>query len=277
MAPFPSKRRVRPVDAIWSIGASDIFTVHFALYIVLGFVAQLIDGALGQAYGVIVTTALLATGSPPAVASASTHAAEIVTTGLAGGSHIWHRNVDWGLFSRLVPGGVVGGFVGAYVLTQVPEDPVKLLISIYLLAMAVLIARQIYTGGRERDHNMPTAPIGLAGGFFDAVGGGGWGSFVNSTLITRGESARCSIGSASLAEFFVTIAVSTTFVLQLDLGGYVLVVLGLIMGGAVAAPLAGWISKTLPHGVLAAMVGLTVASLAVYNLISVSSELFAAP
>lgn len=162
------------MDAIWNIGASDIFTVHFALYVALGFVAQLIDGALGQAYGVIVTIILLATGSPPAIASASTHAAEIVTTGLAGGSHVWHRNVDWKLFKRLMPGGIVGGFAGAFLLTHMPEDPVKLLISIYLLVMTALLARHVYTGEGTRDHNMRTVPIGLAGGFFDAMGGGGW-------------------------------------------------------------------------------------------------------
>ncbi|HXV31983.1 MAG TPA: sulfite exporter TauE/SafE family protein [Sinorhizobium sp.] len=260
------------MDSIWHVDPFEFLTAETALYIALGFVAQLIDGALGQAYGVIVTVTLLAAGSPPAIASASTHATEIVTTGLAGGSHVWHRNVDWGLFKRLAPGGVVGGFVGAYVLTKVPEDPIKLLISIYLLVMAVLIGRHVYTGGRTRDHNMRTVPIGLAGGFFDAVGGGGWGAFVNSTLITRGESARHSIGSASLAEFFVTVAVSATFVSQLNLGRYASVVVSLIIGGAIAAPLAGWISKTLPHRVLAAMVCLVVGCLALYTLISVGSD-----
>jgi uncharacterized protein len=265
------------MDTIWSVSASEIFTVEVALYIALGFVAQLIDGALGQAYGVIVTVTLLSTGSAPAVASASTHAAEIVTTGLAGGSHVWHRNVNWKLFAWLMPGGVVGGIAGAYLLTQVPEEPVKLLVSIYLLVMCALIARHVYTGGRKRDHNMPTAPIGLAGGFLDAMGGGGWGAFVTSTLITRGESARRSIGSASLAEFFVTIVISFTFLWQLDLGRrYALVVASLIIGGAMAAPLAGWLSKVLPHWLLATLVGLVAGSLALYTLVSVSFELFAA-
>ena len=110
-----------------------------ALYVALGFAAQLVDGALGMAYGLICTSALLAAGAPPAIASASVHAAEVVTTGLAGGSHLWHRNVDWRLFRRLAPAGVAGGALGAYVLTELPVATVKVAVAAYLVGITALI------------------------------------------------------------------------------------------------------------------------------------------
>jgi uncharacterized membrane protein YfcA len=239
-----------------------------AFYIALGFAAQLVDGALGMAYGLIATSVLLASGAPPALSSASVHAAEVVTTGLAGASHVWHQNVDWRTFRRLAIAGVVGGVTGAYVLTELPEKPVKVFVTLYLFGMALLILRRIISGGSvERKLVRVIVPIGVAGGFLDAIGGGGWGPMVNSTLIARGETARISIGSVSLAEFLVTAAIAATFVMTLDLASYGQVVLGLIIGGALAAPFAGWFSRVLPQQVLMSLVALTVSALGVYNFV----------
>jgi uncharacterized protein len=239
-----------------------------AFYIALGFAAQLVDGALGMAYGLIATSVLLASGAPPALSSASVHAAEVVTTGLAGASHVWHQNVDWRTFRRLAIAGVVGGVTGAYVLTELPEKPVKVFVTVYLFGMALLILHRIISGGSvERKPVRVIVPIGVAGGFLDAIGGGGWGPMVNSTLIARGETARISIGSVSLAEFLVTAAISATFVMTLDLASYGQVVLGLIIGGALAAPFAGWFSRVLPQQVLMSLVALTVSALGVYNFV----------
>ena len=239
-----------------------------AFYIALGFAAQLVDGALGMAYGLIATSVLLASGAPPALSSASVHAAEVVTTGLAGASHVWHQNVDWRTFRRLAVAGVVGGVTGAYILTELPEKPVKVFVTLYLFGMALLILRRIISGGSvERKPVRVIVPIGVAGGFLDAIGGGGWGPMVNSTLIARGETARISIGSVSLAEFLVTAAISATFVMTLDLASYGQVVLGLIIGGALAAPFAAWFSRVLPQQVLMSLVALTVSALGVYNFV----------
>ena len=239
-----------------------------AFYIALGFAAQLVDGALGMAYGLIATSVLLASGAPPALSSASVHAAEVVTTGLAGASHVWHQNVDWRTFRCLAVAGVVGGVTGAYILTELPEKPVKVFVTLYLFGMALLILRRIISGGSvERKPVRVIVPIGVAGGFLDAIGGGGWGPMVNSTLIARGETARISIGSVSLAEFLVTAAISATFVMTLDLASYGQVVLGLIIGGALAAPFAGWFSRVLPQQVLMSLVALTVSALGVYNFV----------
>jgi uncharacterized membrane protein YfcA len=240
--------------------ASDLW-----IYIGLGFVAQLIDGALGMAYGLISTSALLATGIPPAVASASVHAAEMVTTGLAGASHIWNRNVDWSLFKRLAPAGVIGGVAGAYILTGLPETIVKAFITVYLIAMTLLIARRLMGAGSKHRPLIGAIPIGAAGGFLDAVGGGGWGPLVTSTLIARGDSPRQSIGSVSVSECVVTIAVSAAFVSVLDFGRYSRIVLGLIIGGALAAPLAGYFARVLPQRLLMGIVALVVGGLGIFN------------
>ena len=240
---------------------------ELAFFVALGFAAQLIDGALGMAYGLVATSALLAFGASPTVASASVHAAEVVTTGLAGASHVWHKNVDWRLFRRLAAAGVLGGVVGAYVLTELPERAVKIFVTIYLLAMTGLIVWRLLRKELERRQVAGEVPLGVAGGFLDAIGGGGWGPIVNSTLIASGESPRHSIGSVSLSEFFVTVAISLTFLLALDLGAYGRVVLGLIVGGALAAPFAGWLSRTLPQRLLMTLVAVIVGGLGLYNLV----------
>ena len=172
------------------------FSYELLLFIALGFFAQLVDGALGMAYGLIATTALLSLGTAPALASASVHAAEVVTTGLAGASHAWHRNIDWALFRRLAPAGVAGGIVGAYILTELPEFWLKVFVTFYLIVMTAMITRRVLVGtGAEqgttaqRERKLPAAAVGGAGGFLDAVGGGGWGPIVTSTLLSPRRSS----------------------------------------------------------------------------------------
>ncbi len=258
---------------------SDFLSTELLLFVALGFFAQLVDGALGMAYGLIATTVLLSIGLPPAMTSASVHAAEVVTTGLAGGSHVWHKNVDWQLFKRLAPAGVVGGVVGAYVLIGLPETAVKIFITLYLLAMTVLILLRI-RGGKaqegsksQRERKLPAIPVGAAGGFFDAVGGGGWGPIVTSTLLARGDHPRTAIGSASLAEFFLTVAISVTFILALNVTEYWRVIVGLIVGGAIAAPFAGLLSKVLRPRTLMIMVAIVIGILCAYNLVRIAMSL----
>ena len=250
----------------------DFLSSELLIYIALGFFAQLIDGALGMAYGLIATSVLLATGSSPALASASVHAAEIVTTGLAGASHVWNKNIDWALFRKLAPAGVVGGIVGAYLLIGLPEGIVKVFVIIYLITMTGLIARRILrkrqekTTKAERERNVPTVAVGAGGGFLDAIGGGGWGPVTTSTLLARGDHPRQTIGSVSLSEFFLTLAISLTFLFNLDLSRYWTIVVGLIIGGAFAAPLAGILSRILPARVLMILVAAVVGALAIFNL-----------
>lgn len=252
--------------------SGELTGVDFAFFVALGFVAQLVDGALGMAYGLIATTVLLSFGTPPAFASASVHAAEVATTGLAGASHVWHKNIDWTLFKKLAPAGIAGGILGAYILTELPENVVKFFVTLYLIGMTCMIVRRVRANieqegtKAQRERKLPTAPVGAAGGFLDAIGGGGWGPIVTSTLLARGDHPRPTIGSVSLSEFFLTAAISVTFILALDLAQYWMTVIGLIVGGAAAAPLAGFLSRVLAPRTLLILVACVVAILSAYNL-----------
>jgi uncharacterized membrane protein YfcA len=240
------------------------------LFAAIGFLAQLVDGALGMAFGVICSSSLLAFGLPPALASASIHAAEVVTTGISGVSHLYHRNVDKSLFLKLVVTGVLGGIVGAYILTGLPETSVKVFVSVYLVGMTLLIFNRVL-GRVHRGTKPPVQLLGAGGGFLDAIGGGGWGPLVVSSLVATGGDPRRSIGSANLAEFFVTVAISVTFLFHLNFAEYGDIVLGLVIGGAVAAPLAGYLICIMPQKLALALVAMAVSSqaiLSIYNLFS---------
>ena len=180
---------------------------NIVIFAIVGFVAQMIDGALGMAYGVSSTTFLLSLGIPPAVASASVHTAEIFTSGISGFSHLRLGNVDKKLFKKLLIPGIVGGIVGAYILTSVPGKVMKPFVALYLLIMGLMILWKVLKKQvQEVEVRTKLIPLGLAGGFFDAIGGGGWGPVVTSTLVMRGNHPRFTIGSVNLAEFFVTVA-----------------------------------------------------------------------
>ena len=245
------------------------------LFALVGFAAQLVDGALGMAYGVVSSTVLLAFGVPPAAASASVHAAEVFTTAASAGSHAWHRNVNWRLFALLAVGGVIGGILGAFVLTSIDGDLIKPWIVIYLALMGALILWRAWRGtGEKRVSSKWPVPLGLFGGFVDAIGGGGWGPTVTSTLVGSGANPRQAIGTANTAEFLVTVAISGTFVWALvsghwkeakDITDHAWAVGGLILGGLLAAPLAGWVTKIVPVKVLSWVVGAVVMLLAVYQ------------
>ncbi len=246
-------------------------TGDILLYAAVGFVAQLVDGALGMAFGVISTSVLLALGVPPAIASAGVHAAEVVTTALSGLSHWFHGNVDRRLFLRLATAGVIGGVIGAYILTELPVKIAQPAVAIYLCAMAGLIAYKAFKRRPTAAVTNGVAPLGFAGGFLDAIGGGGWGPIVVSNLVARGNSPRYTIGTVNLAEFFVTLAISIAFFFTIA-PTYFITAAGLILGGAFAAPLAGWMTKRLPSRLLMLMVGLVVLSLGAIGLVRLASS-----
>jgi len=232
------------------------------LYIFVGFIAQMIDGALGMAYGVSSNTFLLSLGVPPAAASASVHMAEVVTTGISGFSHWRLGNVDWKLVRRLILPGVVGGVAGAYLLTSINGDIIKPYIAVYLLVMGGVIIYKAFSlkPSQKMDeyHGPRIGWLGLLGGFCDAIGGGGWGPVVTSTLVARGKHPRMTIGSVNFSEFFVTFSQSVMFVLALSFGQYWQIILGLLIGGAIAAPLAAILSQKLPMKALMIVVGILI-------------------
>jgi hypothetical protein len=238
--------------------------INFLTFVLVGFIAQLIDGALGMAYGVSSNTFLLSIGIPPAAASASVHMAEVVTTAISGFSHWRLGNLDRRLvFSLLIPG-AVGAVVGAYILTNLPGDTLKPFIAAYLLIMGVVILFKSFNGNhKEQRVTSHLSILGVIGGFFDAIGGGGWGPIVTSTLVARGNNPRKTIGSVNFAEFFVTFSQSVVFVFTLSFGEYWKIILGLLIGGAVAAPLAAFVTRRLPVRYLMLMVGVLIILLSI--------------
>ncbi len=236
------------------------------LYVLVGFVAQMIDGALGMAYGVSSNTFLLSLGLPPALASASVHVAETFTTAVSGISHWRLGNVNMELFKKLILPGVLGAVLGAYILTQIDGNVIKPYISGYLLIMGVVILVKALRKQAEpkevKDH---ISILGGIGGFFDAIGGGGWGPIVTTTLVARGTHPRYTIGSVNASEFFVTFAQSVVFIFTLssDLLANWQVIVGLLVGGMIAAPVAAVVTKKLPVRTLMALVGLLIIGLSI--------------
>lgn len=240
-------------------------------FIALGFAAQLVDGALGMAFGVISTTLLLSLGVPPAAASAGVHTVESFTTGVSGISHILHRNVDWKLFARLAVPGVIGGVLGAYVLSNIDAGVARPFVLAYLTAIGLYL---IWRGFHfPPTHKAPRVvePLGLADGFLDAAGGGGWGPVVTGNLLVQGAEPRKTIGTVSASEFVLTVTISATFIATLGWEAFTAATVGLLIGGVLAAPLGAFVVKKVPAKGLLVLVGclLTVTSLyGVYKALS---------
>jgi uncharacterized membrane protein YfcA len=238
-------------------------------FIGVGFAAQLVDGALGMAFGVISNTLLVGVmGVPPALASQRVHLVECFTTATSGISHLLHGNVDRKLFLRLLVPGVIGGVLGAYVLSSLDGDVVKPFVLLYLSAIGLyILIRGILYPPKIKEAKL-IAPLGLFGGFLDAAGGGGWGPVVTSNLLIQGADPRKVIGTVNCVEFFLTLTVSAAFIWHLGVADLAGATLGLLIGGLLAAPIGAWAAKHFNPKTMLILVGtvLTVTSAyGVYN------------
>lgn len=214
-------------------------------FVLVGFAAQIIDGAVGMAFGVISQTFLVSVlGVAPAAASASTHVVEVFTTGASGASHIVHRNVDWGLFRRLVPFGVAGGVLGAYLLTSIDASVARPFVMIYLTGVGIYLFLKSFRFDRHalRDPKT-TRPLALVGGFLDAAGGGGWGPVVTSNLLIQGGEPAKVVGTVNASEFLLALSVSVAFLLTLGFEAFGVATVGMIIGGVLAAPFGAMIVR----------------------------------
>ena len=235
-------------------------SADFITYLVIGFLAQLVDGALGMAYGVTATSLLLGSGVPPVVASATVHAAECFTTGTSALSHRAFGNIDKALFKRLLLPGILGAAIGAYLLSVLPGDALKPWIAAYLVLMGIVVLVKAFGQFPPRRVTSHVRPLGFFGAMVDAIGGGGWGPIVASTLLARGSEFRITVGSVNAVEFFVTLTASITFVATIGLGHWQ-VILGLAIGGVLAAPLGAWLVKRVPVKPMMVLVGLLIVGL----------------
>jgi uncharacterized membrane protein YfcA len=247
-----------------SIKSWEIDMEMFLWFLLVGFVAQSIDGALGMAYGVSSNSILLGIGIPPATASAWVHFAQVFTSLASGISHWKMGNVDWKLAKKLLIPGVLGSILGAYILSSLDPNLVKPIIAAYLFVMGIVILRKVKKKQAPKfNRESKSLPaLASAGGFADAVGGGGWGPIVNSTLLSKGKIARYAIGTGNFVEFFVSLASASTFlffVKELSLAP----VLGLILGGIVAAPFAAYICKLIKPKYLMVAVGVLIIFLSI--------------
>lgn len=234
--------------------------------VAVGLLAQTIDGALGMAYGITSTSFLLATGSSPAVASAAVHIAEVFTTGASGIAHIKFGNVRRDLFLRLLVPGMIGATAGAFVVSSIDGKLLKPWISAYLLFMGLYVLSKIFRRvRRSTEEPRHVAKLGLAGGFLDAVGGGGWGPVVTTTLVGTGQDPRMTIGSVNLAEFFLTFVSAGVFAMLVGESPWVTVA-GLVIGGLFAAPFSAWLTRRLHTRSLLALVGGLIALISLFNL-----------
>jgi uncharacterized membrane protein YfcA len=234
--------------------------------VAVGFLAQMIDGALGMAYGVTSTTFLMASGVSPAMASASVHLAEVFTTGVSGIAHARLGNVNKRLFLRLLVPGIAGAVTGAYILTSIDGKTIKPFIAAYLLLMGLYIISKVYRKFTVmRGEPKHVAKLALFGGFLDAVGGGGWGPVVTTTLVGTGHDPRTTIGSVNFAEFFLTFASAIAFATLVGFGPWVIVA-GLVAGGLFSAPLAAYACSRLKVKTLLLLVGTLITLVSSYNL-----------
>ncbi|RNL95153.1 sulfite exporter TauE/SafE family protein [Sinomicrobium pectinilyticum] len=256
---------------IISQGEGNVFSFDstFFTFVGIGFFAQLIDGALGMAYGASSTALLLHFGVSPRIASASVHTAEVFTTGVSGLSHLRFKNIDKTLLIRLVIPGVIGAVLGAYLLSDILDGGiVKPYISAYLLILGTII---LYKGIRNRQKEKKEVKkaglLAFFGGLLDAIGGGGWGPIVTSNIINQGKSPRETIGTVNTAEFFITFFATGIFLYYVGIDSWQ-VVLGLIIGGVFAAPIGAFLASRINKRVLFIVVGLVViltSSLTIYN------------
>jgi siroheme synthase-like protein len=237
------------------------------LYILAGFTAQMIDGALGMAYGVTATTFLLSFGISPAASSASVHASEVFTSGVSGLMHLKFGNVNNKLFKSLLIPGVIGAILGAYILSSFEQYNyiIKPLVSTYTLILGVIIIFKALQKDKVRQRIKRIFPLAMVGGFLDSIGGGGWGPIVSSTLIARGRNPRYTIGSVNLAEFFIALSSSLTFVTIIGLTHWTIIA-GLIIGGVIAAPIAAYIANKIPTKSIMILVGIVVIILSLKRL-----------
>ena len=253
------------------VGAEQIVTETlkseiFWTAVAVGLIAQAIDGALGMAYGITSTSFLLATGVSPAVASASVHIAEVFTTGVSGISHVKLGNVNKSLFIKLLIPGIIGAVVGAFILTSIDGKTLKPFISIYLLIMGIYIISKIFRKLKPATQAPKhVAKLALFGGFVDAVGGGGWGPVVTTTLVGSGHNPRETIGTVNFAEFFLTFASAIVFSVLVGEGPWPIVA-GLVFGGLFAAPFAAYACKKFHARTLLILVGTLISIVSLFTL-----------
>lgn len=242
------------------------FNQEFLVFFAIGVFAQLVDGTLGMGYGATSTSFLLAYGVPPAVSSTGVHVAEMFTTGASAVSHHKFGNINKKLVKHLLIPGVLGSITGAYLLADVIDgDVIKPFIAVYMIVLACIIIKKALVKNIVKKKTKRLGILASFGGFMDSVGGGGWGPIVTSTLLGRGRNPRYTIGSVNAAEFAVSFASGVTFMIFGGISGWQ-VIIGLILGGVIAAPLAAFLVNKIQRKPMMIAVGILIIILSLRTL-----------
>ena len=246
-----------------------VFTEKLLFLMGVGLMAQMIDGALGMAYGATSSSLLLGLGVSPAMTSTSVHVAEVFTTGASGIAHFKLGNVNKKLFLHLLIPGMIGAVTGAYLLSdKIDGNAIKPFMSAYLMILGVLILRKALQRNKPKSKTRRLGPLAFFGGFMDAIGGGGWGPIVTSTLLSKGRTVNYTIGSVNAAEFFISVSSAGTFLLFNGIDSWQ-VIIGLILGGVIASPFAAVLVKKMKRKPLMIMVGVLVIAMSIRTIILV--------
>jgi uncharacterized membrane protein YfcA len=242
------------------------FNQEFLIFFAIGVFAQLVDGTLGMGYGATSTSFLLAYGVPPAVSSTGVHVAEMFTTGASTISHHKFGNINKKLFRHLLIPGVLGSVTGAYLLSDIIDgEAIKPFIAVYMMVLAIIIIKKALVKNIVKKKTKRLDLLASFGGFMDSVGGGGWGPIVTSTLLGRGRNPRYTIGTVNAAEFAVAFASGITFMIFGGIQGWQ-VIIGLILGGVIAAPLAAFLVNKIPRKPMMIVVGILIIILSLKTL-----------
>lgn len=259
---------------------------QFFVCVLIGFVAQFIKGSIGMAFGVISSSFLLSLGIPPVLVSASVHTASIATTATTGISHVIFKNVDYRLFCQLFIPGICASIAGAFVLTRIPLNIARPVIGIYLLCMGLIIfikalyhivstkrvpalfIKKILQNQLPSEHVRGVTPLAGLGGFCDALGGGGWGHILTSSLLAQGATPHYVIGTVNTVQFFVSLSASITFFLMVGIKHWS-IIFALISGGVLAAPLAAFMVRKVNPPFLMLIAGIVVVTLSSKTLLNI--------
>lgn len=245
------------------------FTEKLLFFMGVGLMAQMVDGALGMAYGATSSSLLLGLGVSPAMTSTSVHVAEVFTTGASGIAHFKLGNVNKKLFLHLLIPGMIGAVTGAYLLSdKIDGNVIKPFMSAYLMILGVLILRKALQRNKPKAKTRRLGPLAFFGGFMDAVGGGGWGPIVTSTLLSKGRTVNYTIGSVNAAEFFISVSSAGTFLLFNGVDSWQ-VIIGLILGGVIASPFAAVLVKKMKRKPLMILVGVLVIAMSLRTILLV--------
>jgi len=242
------------------------FNQEFLIFFAIGVFAQMVDGTLGMGYGATSTSFLLAYGVSPAISSTGVHVAEMFTTGASTISHHKFGNINKKLVKHLLIPGVLGSITGAYLLADVIDgEAIKPFIAVYMMVLAVIIIKKALIKNIVKKKTTRLDLLASFGGFMDSVGGGGWGPIVTSTLLGRGRNPRYTIGSVNAAEFAVSFASGVTFMIFGGISGWQ-VIIGLILGGVMAAPLAAFLVNKIQRKPMMIAVGILIIILSLRTL-----------